>query len=148
MRKATNSHMLKVEQMSPDQLMDAMCNGKLRDDLEKTCPPDEMKIVYAINAISSKASDRISKTVSQMHGRVSDVNPPTPERRGDYFRLCLFVASNIFSRALAMYEPEDREKLLEDFQQLSHTQALLMRHEVDRKVKTDDNSPEGDKSPH
>lgn len=131
----------KIKKMSPDELKDALCSEELKDALMSNCSPDELTFITASDSIAGKASGSISKTISKKHGKVSESNPPTVERRDDYCHLCLSVASHIFSRALAMYEPEDRAKLIEDFMLLTIAEATLIRHEVDGK---NINEPEHD----
>lgn len=142
MRKVIDFEMLKmikkIQKMSPEQRIDALTSKEMKDDLMNHCPPEELSMIMESEVISGKASDRISKVISKKHGKASDANPVTSQRRGDYYRLCLYVASHIYSRALAMYEPQDRDRLLEEFSQLSYTEAALMRHEVESKYSPDE----------
>lgn len=146
MKNIINFEMLKIlkrlKKMTPEQLRDALCSEELRSDMIKNCDPDEMSMIMHSDNISGRVAAQISKVISKKHGTASEANPPTVERRNDYYHLCLYVASHIFSRALAMYEPQDRDGLLEEFRQLSYTEAALMRHEVDMKYTNDTDTEE------
>ena len=125
-----------IKGKTTEELLELFMNEEFISKLQNITPMLEYR---EAESISTNATNKIAKYVQKKHGRLGPDNAPTKERRKDYYNMCTVVASSILSRALAMYEPEEREPLMKDFSALSLFNAQLVHAENLQPSKGSDN---------
>ena len=127
-----------MKNLSPEEIEEKMYDPAFMEEMRNTLPADMLHLITESEKICAPVTKKIASVIKKKHGRITVLNPPTPERREDYYTVCMYVASEILGRALAMYEQEDRTAKLKDFQHLAMLESIFMRHGVDLKYADDD----------